>query len=36
MLALATRIPVSEWLAGPPEAIVTAVHILQEQERKRH
>lgn len=36
MLALATRIPVSVWLAEDPETIATAVHILAEQERKRH
>jgi hypothetical protein len=35
MLALATHIPVSAWLAEDPETIATAVHILQEQERRR-
>lgn len=36
MLALATQIPVSVWLAETPEAIATAVHILAERESKRH
>lgn len=35
MLALATRIPVSAWLAEAPETIATAVHVLQEQEANR-
>lgn len=33
-LALATHIPVSEWLAAGDEAVATALELLEEQRRQ--